>query len=96
MKTATGNYLNLYSETGHHDVSDLFDCSADIYILFYESCDIDLAEADERARKALKAWNENDISGPLVVGFEKYTRKLEQYLKDKFLDEAVFVKVRLL
>lgn len=79
MKTATGNYLNIYSEVGYRDETDL-PFWADIFICFAESSDIDLTEADERARKVLKKYKEAPCD-------------LTDALKQEFEDDAVFVHI---
>lgn len=88
MKAATGEYLNLYSEIGHEDETDLHDDKLDIFILFCEtdSGSINMAEMEDRARKAIETYKQNGYVAKKDEN-DKSLRFIEHKVK-RVLEEA--------
>ena len=101
MKAATGEYINLYTEVGHDDDTDLKHDKLDIFILFCEAdagC-LDMIEMEERARNAIKAWmdayytpNYGHMSPRDVAPHRFIPEKVKKILEEEF-EEAVLIVV---
>lgn len=98
MKTASGEYLNLYTEVGYEDDTDL-DVALDIYVLFAEvySGDIDMIEMENRARDAISKWK-NGVSTRKYAGKPvsncQISSKIRRVLAKEFEEEAVCISVK--
>ncbi len=87
MKAAVGEYLNLWTEAGHEDETDL-DIGLDIYIIFAEWVIVGFDEMETRARSAIEKWKK-DFKGDRCIDIG-----VELALEEEFGDEAVMVEVR--
>lgn len=97
MKAATGEYINLYTEIGYNDETDLKDDKLDIFILFCEADtgNINMTEMENRARRAIEKWKNryyvpkksiNDTSLRFIP------EKVKKVLQKEF-EEAVLIVV---
>lgn len=90
MKTATGTYLNLYSEWEEDTCDNDMACGKiDIFIFFpeYMGSEVDLDEAEEIARRVIKEFS---VSAEDAESLTVLKEKLEQALLD--FDVQVIVK----
>ena len=96
MKTATGEYINMYSEIGVYDSEDLKNEKLDIFVLFAEhmaGC-MDMKEAEKRIRKVLGDFKKS-LTGRETVGTLGVLLKiLRANLEDEFMEESVLVVVK--
>ena len=101
MKVAIGKYLNLYTEVGHIDNSDLETDKLDIYILFYEYLgdELDMDTMEKRAKDAIIKWKDKHYvpkESPTDTKMRFIPEKITKVLEDEFMDEAAFVYIRYL
>ena len=87
MKATVGEYLNLWTEAGHEDETDL-DVGIDIFIIFAEWVIVGFDDMETRARSAIKKWKK-DFKGDQCVEIG-----VEIALEEEFGDEAIMVEVR--
>ena len=87
MKAAVGEYLNLWTEVGHEDETDL-DIGLDIFIIFAEWVIVGFDEMEARARSAIEKWKK-DFKGDQCIEIG-----IEVALEEEFGDEAIMVEVR--
>lgn len=87
MKAVVGEYLNLWTEVGYEDETDL-DIGLDIFIIFAEWAIIGFDEMETRARSAIEKFKK-DFKGDQCVDIG-----VEIALEEEFGDEAVMVEVR--
>ena len=87
MKAVVGEYLNLWTEVGYEDETDL-DIGLDIFIIFAEWVIVGFDEMETRARSAIEKWKK-DFKGDECVDIG-----VEIALEEEFGDEAIMVEVR--
>lgn len=87
MKAAVGEYLNLWTEVGHEDETDL-DIGLDIFIIFAEWVIVGFDGMETRARSAIEKFKK-DFKGDQCIDIG-----VELALEEEFGDEAVMVEVR--
>lgn len=87
MKAAVGEYLNLWTEVGHEDETDL-DIGLNILIIFAEWVIVGFDEMETRARSAIEKWKKN------FKGDECVETGVEIALEEEFGDDAVMIEVR--
>lgn len=87
MKAVVGEYLNLWTEVGYEDETDL-DIGLDIFIIFAEWVIVGFDEMETRARSAIEKFKK-DFKGDQCVEIG-----VEIALEEEFGDEAIMVEVR--
>ena len=100
MKTCTGEYLNLFTEIGHDDNTDLPDDKLDIFILFCESClysdDFDMTVMETRARNAIENFKNTQYVRRKSAddrSMRFIPEKVKAVLENEFEDASVLVVV---
>ena len=99
MKAACGRYLNLWSEIGYEDETDInsnlgYATQLDIFIVFAEFLDDDdfnVQEMEDRARNAIMKWKMKHYEPGKTKAI---TSKIRKVLQREFFEEAVMVSVR--
>lgn len=87
MKAAVGEYLNLWTEVGYEDETDL-DIGLDIFIIFAEWVIVGFDEMETRARSAIEKFKKDFKGGQCIdIG-------VELALEEEFGDEAIMIDVR--
>lgn len=96
MKVACGNYLNMYSEIGYEDKTDISKIRLDIIVCFFEylSGDIDYASAEERIRKVITKYKDTMGDYMYKVSSSSICNDLQQLIANEFFDEATYVAVK--
>ena len=87
MKATVGEYLNLWTEVGYEDETDL-DVGIDIFIIFAEWVIVGFDDMETRARSAIEKWKK-DFKGDQCIEIG-----IEIALEEEFEDDAIMVDVR--
>ena len=94
MRAACGSYLNLWSEIGHEDTTDI-DVKLDIFIVFAEFLEYRTGftawDMEDRARNAIARWKAKYYKPGKT---KSVASKIRKVLQREFFEEAVKVSVK--